>query len=101
MIALGTTVLRVRQNNIAWSAGNRVSQIVQSSGNGSKPVGIALAQRTGPPSIVAAASDKFGLWQILNYVQRLAEADLDKAVQSEAAEHHARVLFVHSAQPVH
>ena len=47
MIALGTTVLRVRQNDIAWSAGNRVSQIVQSSGSGSKPVCTGLQFKTG------------------------------------------------------
>ena len=66
MIALRAAVLRVRENNIAGSARKGVSQIVQSPGNGSKPVGTALAQRAGPPFIVAATSDKFGLRQILN-----------------------------------
>jgi len=66
MVALRTAVLRIRENDIAWSASQRVSQIVQSARNRSKPVGTALAQRTGPPFVVAAASDKFGLRQILN-----------------------------------
>ena len=66
MVAVGTAVLRVRENNITWSASQRVSQIVQSAGNRSKPVGTVLAQRTGPPFIVAAASDKLWLRQILN-----------------------------------
>jgi hypothetical protein len=55
-------MLRVRENNIAGLARKGVSQIVQRPGNGSKPVGLALAQRAGPPFIVATAPDKFGLW---------------------------------------
>ena len=62
MVALGAAVLRVREKDIAGSTHKGVSQIVQRPGNGSKPVGTALAQGTGPPFIVAAAPDKFGLW---------------------------------------
>ncbi|KPL23764.1 MAG: hypothetical protein AMJ75_05400 [Phycisphaerae bacterium SM1_79] len=62
MVALRAAMLRVRENNIAGLARKGVSQIVQRPGNGSKPVGLALAQRAGPPFIVATAPDKFGLW---------------------------------------
>ena len=62
MVALGTTVLGVRQKNVAWSAGKRFSQIMQGAGNGSKPVCTVLAQRARPPFIVTAAPYKFWFW---------------------------------------
>ena len=66
MVALGTAVLGVFENDVARSSGKWVSQIVQSPANGSKSVGTALAQRTGPPFIVAAALHKPWSRQILN-----------------------------------
>jgi hypothetical protein len=66
MIALGTAVLGVFENDVAWSAGQGVSQIVQSAANRSKPVCTVLAYGTWPPFVVAAAPYKFWSRQILN-----------------------------------
>jgi len=65
-VALGTAVLGIAEDDVAWSAGKRVSQVMQSASDGPKPVGPVLAQRTCSPLIVAAASDNFRLGQILN-----------------------------------
>ena len=66
MVALRAVVCRIRENDIAWSAGKGVSQIMQGAGNGSKPVCTMFAQRTRPSFIVAAAPYKFWSRQILN-----------------------------------
>ena len=59
MVTLRTTVLGICENDVAWSAGKGVSQIMQGAGNDSKPVCTMFAKRTGTPFIIAAAPYKF------------------------------------------
>jgi hypothetical protein len=66
MVALRATVCRICENDIAWSAGKRVANIMQGAADGSEPVCAMFAQRAGTPFIVSAATDKFWFWQILN-----------------------------------
>ncbi len=59
MVALVTAVLGIHENNIAWSAGKRISQVMQGACDGAKPIRTVLAQRTWPSFIVATAPNKF------------------------------------------
>jgi len=62
MVAFGTAVLGIHENNIAWAAGKQISQVMQGACDGAKPIRTVLAQRTWPPFIVAAAPNDFGFW---------------------------------------
>jgi hypothetical protein len=65
-VAPGTAMLRVRDEQIAGSAADSVSQIVQRPNDNPKPIGSVAAQRTRLTLVVAAALDDLRLWEVFN-----------------------------------
>jgi len=65
-VALGAAMLGVRDMNIAGPPRSRISQIMERPLGGPHTIGPPPTLRAGPPTVIAAAPDRLGLWQILN-----------------------------------
>jgi len=65
-VASGTSVLRIRNDQVTGTPGKGIAQVVQGPFDCTQTIRTLLAQRTWPSLIVAAPPHKFRSWQVLN-----------------------------------
>jgi hypothetical protein len=73
LFAPGTTMLRVRDNQVSGPIGRQIAQVVQCASERSIAIGQMPAMRTFPSSVIPRTSHVFGLGQVFNTSDALGD----------------------------
>jgi hypothetical protein len=66
LAALGAVVLRVDQDDVAWSSGEGIAQVVEGATCQAVAVGAMAASRAGPLAVIATLAGDLGLGEVVN-----------------------------------